>query len=102
MAFYYLIKLFQLYSKNIIFSTKNVFYIRKICFMLFLQVLAGLAVQPFISLILTMDAPPGGHIIGIGIGSDEVSNLIIAGIALLISWIMEEGRKLEEETILTV
>lgn len=102
LSLYYLIKLFQLYANNIIFSYQNVFLIRKIASVLFLEVLLIILVQPFLSLILTMDAPKGGHIISIGAGSPEITTLIIAGIAWLVSWIMEEGRKLEEETALTV
>lgn len=102
MSFYYLVKLFQLYAKDIIFSYQNVVYIRKIGFTLLWQVFAMLLVQPFISLILTWDAPKGGHTIALGIGSDEIANLVIGGIVVLISWVMEEGRKLEEETALTV
>jgi hypothetical protein len=102
LGFYYLIQLFKLYARNIIFSFQNIFYIRKIALTLFLQVLAGILIQPFLSLILTFDAPKGGHTISIGAGSDEISSLIIAGIVLLISWIMEEGRRLEEESALTV
>lgn len=102
LSLYYLIKLFQLYAQNIIFSNQNVLLIRKIASILFLEVLLGILIQPFLSLVLTMDAPKGGHMVAIGLGNSEISSLIIAGIALLVSWIMEEGRKLEEETALTV
>lgn len=102
LGFYYLIQLFNLYANNIIFSFKNILYIRKIALNFFMQVLANILIQPFLSIILTFDAPKGGHIISIGAGSPEISTLIIAGIAFLVSWIMEEGRKLEEESSLTV
>lgn len=102
MSFYYLVKLFQLYAKNIVFSYENVKYIRKIGIMLFLQVVATMLIQPVLSLILTLDAAKGGHVIALGLGSDEITNLVIAGIVILISWVMEEGRKLEEEQTLTV
>lgn len=104
MGFYYLIKLFDLFSQNIIFDLKNVILIKKIGYTYLGQVIASLLTQPILSLVLTMDALPGtkGHVIAVGIGCDEVSNLIIGGIVVLISWIMEEGRKLEEEKALTI
>lgn len=102
LSFYYLAKLFQLYSRRIIFSYQNVRYIRKIGFTLLWSVFAYLLVQPILSIILTWDAPQGGHMVTLGFGSDDLSNLIIGGVVVLISWIMEEGRKLEEETALTV
>lgn len=101
-SFYYLVKLFELYSKNIIFSYQNVQYIRKIGFALLFQVITTILIQPILSLILTFDAPKGGHIVTVSLGADSISNLMIAGIVILISWIMEEGRKLEEEKALTV
>jgi hypothetical protein len=102
MTFYYLVKLFQLYANNIIFSDQNVSYLRKIGLLFFYQVIASIVIQPIISMILTFDAAKGGHIISLSFGGEDVSRLVIAGIAILISWIMEEGRKLEEETALTV
>ena len=85
-----------------IFKLQNVMYTRKIGYTLLLQVLATLLIQPIVSLILTMDAPKGGHTIAIGLSGDEISNLVIGGIVVVISWIMEEGRKLQEETSLTI
>lgn len=102
MGFYYLVQLFKLYSQSNIFGLQNVILIKKIGVTLIAQVFASIITQPLLSLILTMDAPKGGHLISIGFGSDELSNLVIGGIVVLISWIMEEGRKLEEEKNLTI
>lgn len=102
MSFNYLTKLFNLYSENIIFSYQNVHYIRKLGYTLLWQVVASLLAQPLLSVVLTFNAPPGQHMISLGIGNQEISTLLIGGIVILISWIMEEGRKLEEEKSLTV
>lgn len=102
-SFYYLIKLFQLYSKKIVFSHENIILIRKIGLMVMLEVLIDVfLVQPILSLILTFDAPTGGHLIAISFGNHQLSSLITAGIIMLISWIMDEARRLEEESSLTV
>lgn len=101
-GFYYLIQLFKLYAKNTIFDLNNVTLIKKIGITFIVQAIANIIIQPVLSIVLTMDAPPGGHVIAIGVGSHEVSNFVIGFIVVLISWIMEEGRKLEEEKQLTI
>ena len=101
-SFFYLIQLFHLFVKNIIFSEKNVFYIRKIGFMYLYHVVAAILTTPFLSFLLTFDAPKGSRMISLAIDGDNVSSLLIAGIVILISWIIEKGRNLEEETALTV
>ena len=100
--FYFLVKLFQLYSENKIFSYQNVMYMRKIGYTLLLQVIAAFLIMPILSLIVTLDAPKNGHVIALSLGSDHIITFITGSIVILISWIMEEGRKLEEETIYTV
>lgn len=102
LGFYYLIQLFKLYANNIIFGPENVKLIKYIGYTLIGQVIISFITQPLLSIVLTLDAAPGHHMITLGIGSDEISNMIIGGIVVLISWIMEEGRKLEEETAFTV
>ncbi len=102
MGFHYLIKLFELYSKTIFFTAANVLYIRKIGFNLLWQFAASILIQPFLSIILTFDAPKGGHMISIAMGNPEVTVLLTGIIVILISWVMEEGCKLEEEKSLTV
>jgi hypothetical protein len=101
-GFYYLMRLFQLYAKSIIFSYQNVLFIRKAGYMLLLQVMATMCVQPLLTIILTLNAGKGEHIITIGFSGDELSTLVVGGIVVLISWIMEEGRKLGDELGLIV
>lgn len=102
LGFYYLVQLFNLYSRDIIFSTKNIALIKKTGYTLVAQVLASLVTQPLLSFILTMNAKPGEHMVSIGIGSDEISNLLIGAIVVLVAWVMAEGSKLEEAQALTI
>lgn len=102
LSFYYLVQLFKLYEKNVIFGQKNIVLIRNIGYTLIAQAIAFFISQPLLSLALTMDSAPGEHVLVIGIGSVEVSNLIIGGIVILISIIMAKGQKLQEEIALTV
>lgn len=101
-SFYYLSKLFKLYSKNIIFSPQNVLYIRKIGYMFILRFIASFIVQPVLSIILTCDAPIGNRLAVISFDNHDLSTIVIGGIIILVSWIMDEGRKLEEDRTLTI
>ena len=51
---------------------------------------------------LTMHNPPGHHIVRVGLSSDNIIVLLIGIVVVLIAWVMEEGRKLQEEQRLTV
>lgn len=102
MSFYYLVKLFKLYERSVIFGRENILLIKNIGYTLIYQALAFFLSQPLLSLLLTMDAAPGQHLLVIGISSVEFSNFIIGGIVILISSIMVEGQKLEEEKALTI
>lgn len=102
MIFYRLSQLFALYAKNVIFSEQNIICIRKIGFLLLWQGLANTLVQPFLTAILTWDAPKGQHIMAMGISADDVTYLMIGSVVVLIALIMEEGQKLEEEKSFTV
>jgi hypothetical protein len=100
--FYYLAQLFQLYAKGMIFAKQNINYLKKIGFMLIWQAIAVILVQPLITMVLTINAAPGEHIFAVALSNDEVSSMAIGGIVILISWVMNEGRKLQEESALTV
>jgi len=102
LSLYYLVQLFKLYERGVIFGRENTVLIKSIGYTLIYQALAFFLSQPLLSLLLTMDAAPGQHVLVISIGSVEFSNLIIGGIVILISSIMVEGQKLEEEKALTI
>ncbi len=102
LSFFYLAKLFQLYAKNIIFSHANVAYIRKLGIALLSQTITSILIQPILTIILTWDKPTGEHVAAMGFSGADMSYLVFAGIVIIISWVMEEGRKLEEERALTV
>ncbi|MCP4221111.1 MAG: DUF2975 domain-containing protein [bacterium] len=49
-----------------------------------------------------MQNPPGQRILRIGFGSDDITKLVIGLLIILVSWIMNEGRELQEEQQYTV
>jgi len=98
LAIYYcLIKLFSLYERAEIFTTSNVMYFKKIGYLL----LASALIQPFyealISFTLAFNAAHGHRIATASFGTNNFSEIIIALIIILVSWIMTEGCKLRDE-----
>ena len=97
LCLYWLIELFKLYERGVIFTLQNVRYIRR----LGLAFLAGEILKPFVqagtTFVLSMHKE-----ISLMIGSDDINTLFTALIILLIGWVMTEGCKLSEEQTLTV
>lgn len=100
--FYCLIKLFKLYERGEIFSLGLVKYIHNIgCALLVSQLL-----EPFyqfaMGYVLTINNPPHYRYAAITLDQNNIGVLLIALLVMLISWIMAEGCKLNEEQQLTV
>jgi hypothetical protein len=97
-----LVTLFLMYERLSYFTMENVAVIRKIGFYLLL----GELIRPFIeaatTALLTWQNGPGHRAIAISFKSNNVE-LIIAGVLIiLISWIIAEGHRLNEEQQLTI
>ena len=97
-----LAKLFGLYSDGYIFTYENSSCYSKAAWAL----LIGEVIYPFtqtaISYIATMNNPVGKRLIMIGFDDTNASNIVIACVILAISWVMDEGRKLQEEAKLII
>ena len=94
--------LFRLYEDGVIFSAANVRCFRRLGYAFIAWVLANIAYTPLLSVIITAVNPPGERALVVEVGSSELSALITGGIVLLIAWVMDEGRKLEDEQAHTV
>lgn len=101
-CFYYLYKAFQLYAKGIIFSKQNISYLQKIGYTFLLQTIVWIIEQPILSYILTLENGSDQDLISIAFDSHDLSNLMIGGVIILISWIMNEAEKLEDDSALTI
>ena len=101
-SFYCLIRLFKLYEQQKIFTADNVRYIRNIGIAFILNELINPFIQALTSLIMTAHNGPGKHIVAISITSYNFTNIIIGVIILMISWVMSEACKLQEEQTYTV
>lgn len=99
----FLAKLFRLYEQLEIFSRENVQCLRRLGFTLLIgQAVYSFVYFPLISLALTISNPPGQRHISITVGDQQLAMAAIGLAIILISWIMEEGRKLQEEQAATV
>ena len=100
--FYQLVRLFKNYENEKIFSLKNVRLIRNVGYALIIwQVLVPIS-KALLSVILTWDNGPGHRMLETSLSSTNIAVIIIAFIVILISWVMAEGHKLQEEQEYTV
>jgi hypothetical protein len=53
--------------------------------------------DPLMSVAITVHNPLGRHMLSIGLESPDVTALLVGAILAVITWVMEEGRKLQEE-----
>jgi hypothetical protein len=102
LCLWWLVHLFGLFAAGEIFTGNTVKYIRRTGW----TMLAGVALMPIhevlLTLVLTMHNPPGERLITISLEPGDIRDLLVAGIIILVSWIMDEGRKLRETDELTV
>jgi hypothetical protein len=80
-----LFSLFRLYEKGILFSPKNVRHIRALAYWL----IVNWAIDYFLQ--------PAGSVKEV-----SLTPLLVAPLIIFVSWIMDEGRKMQEEQELTV
>lgn len=99
---YFLIRLFKCYERGEIFSLKNVNYIKKIGYGLLISEII-IPVHQFIAgVILTMHNPPGHRFASMSWDQTNLGILLIALLVILISWIMAEGYRLQQDQELTI
>lgn len=95
-------ELFQLYARGIMFSVENVQQFRRLGFSLFAWVIAVTLFAPLISIVMSLSSSLPDRQIVAQIGIVDVLTLAIGGIFLIISWVMNEGRKMEDEQAHTI
>lgn len=97
-GFYHLIKLFKLYEQGHIFTSENIRHIKISAYTVIAWIIADFITNSLLILALTIDNPVGERILSVGISSRHFSTLIISIIAIIIAQVMDEARKLKEET----
>ncbi|NGX46699.1 MAG: hypothetical protein K1000chlam3_00060 [Chlamydiae bacterium] len=97
-----LAKLFQSFEKMDFFSRKNVQMMKKIGGCILLNQVFFPIYMAILSVTLTLGNPPGERVISVALGSKQISLLVVGLCILLVSWVMDEGRKLHEEHASTI
>ncbi|WP_024852008.1 DUF2975 domain-containing protein [Hydrogenovibrio kuenenii] len=95
-------KLFIFYQKGVVFSYDQVRLFKNISKALIFWVVASTIYQSAKSVLFTLHNPPGERMITIGFGSAEVMILVVAALAILVAWTVEEGQHLSEEQKYTI
>lgn len=94
--------LFQLYADAIMFSSENVKYFRRLGYVFIAWVMVNAIYTPLISLVITSANPVGERVLSVQFDIVDLFTLIIGGIILVIAWVMNEGRKIEDEQAHTI
>lgn len=102
LALYFLANLFRLFEGMEFFSQHSVGALRRIGFSLLAGQLTFPIYTALLSLTLTISNPPGQRVIAAHFGAAEFNWTALAIVIIVISWIMDEGRKLQEEQAATV
>lgn len=94
--------LFQLYEDGLIFTELNVRCYRGLGRTLIAW--AGCDVVRFslLAIALTIENPPGQRVVTLGIDSGELAAVFVGLIVLLVSWVMDEARRLQEDQALII
>jgi len=95
-------RLFGLYAKGRIFTGDNVRCFHKVGRALIWWAGASFIHVPLSSVIMTLENGPGKRMLTVALSSDQAITLLLGGVVLLVSWVMDEGRKLEEDQALTI
>lgn len=95
-------ELFKLYEKAIVFSERNVRCFRRLGYTLIYWVVANLIFVILISIVLTFNNTQGERMIVAQFGISDFGALIIGAVVVLVSWVMNEAAKLEDEQVHTV
>ena len=94
--------LFGLYAAGELFSERNVSCYRRLGRALLYWAGAVFLNTTLISLAASVGMPQGQRHITVGLGSIELVALFAGAVALVIAWVMDEGRSIEEERALTI
>jgi hypothetical protein len=95
-------ELFKLYENAVVFSAANVKCFRRLGYTMIIWVLAKIISTSLLSIVLSFNNPPGERQLVVQFSSTDIATLVIGAIVLVISWVMNEACKLNEEQAYTV
>lgn len=102
-SLYYLIQIFQNYKTNKIFTYQNAQLYRKLGFIYLIDALIIKSLSnTLLVFAVTMTNPPGHRYISVSFGTPNLASLFYGSLVIIISWVMLEAFKMQEEQELIV
>jgi uncharacterized membrane protein YvlD (DUF360 family) len=95
-------KLFRYYEKGLIFTEKNVACFRSLGRTLIAWVVCDVVKNSLLSIVLTLHNPPGQRLITVGLYSADFTAVFVGIVILIIAWVMDEARKIQEDQALII
>jgi hypothetical protein len=95
-------KLFSLYEKGYIFTEQNVNCYRSLGRTLMVWVACDIVNRTLLGIVLTLDNPPGKRLLVLGMDGGDFTGIFVGATVLIISWVMDEARKMQEEQALII
>lgn len=96
-ALYSLYRLFEGYAGGALFSASSGYWIRQAGLAFFASAIYGVLANTLTVLLVTLNNPEGQRSLAIGVGSDEVSALLLAGLLVVIGHILVLAADLADE-----
>lgn len=95
-------ELFGLYENGLIFTARNVACFRSLGRTLIAWVLCDVVKNSLLSVVLTLPNPPGQRVITLGLYSADFTAIFVGFVILIIAWVMDEARIIEEDQALII
>ncbi|MET4575317.1 DUF2975 domain-containing protein [Ottowia thiooxydans] len=95
-------RLFLLYAEGTMFGELNVQALRGLGRCLILFSIVQMLFTPAMALALSAGNPPGERLLSVGVTVGMLEAALVGGLLLVIAWVMNEARKIDEEQQLTV
>ncbi len=99
---YFLIRLFKLFEACEIFSYKSVRYIKYVGYTLLIGQVVSPIHQALLSAALTWHNPHGERVISVSLSGTNLGILLMALLIILVSWLMSEAYKMQEDQKYTI
>jgi hypothetical protein len=94
---YRLARVFRSFSEGAIFTPGTIAGIRTFALMVVLSALARPVATAMLSVVLTMNNPPGERALAITIGSGHLEAVFVGLVFFVIAHLMQEGQRLAED-----
>lgn len=99
----FLKKIFQNYKKGHIFTLENAKKYQKLSYLFFLHAFITRPLAKIFSVIATtLNNPPGHRYISVSFGTLNLETIFCGVLVIIISWIMVEAQKLQDDQQLTI